>query len=69
MGSNPHIGLISSLPPLKAVKVLDQLRGRIRYLHYSRRTEEVSVHSLQRCVARGHTRGGSGGCLLVCPGS
>lgn len=32
------------LPPLKAVKVLDQLRERIRYLHYSLRTEEAYVH-------------------------
>lgn len=33
----------TSLPPLKAVKVLDQLRERIRYLHYSIRTEETYV--------------------------
>ena len=33
-----------SLPPLKSVKVLDQLRERIRYLHYSIRTEEAYVH-------------------------
>ena len=32
------------LPPLKSVKVLDQLRERIRYLHYSIRTEEAYVH-------------------------
>jgi len=32
------------LPPLKSVKVLDQLRERIGYLHYSIRTEEVYVH-------------------------
>jgi integron integrase len=32
------------LPPLKAVKLLDQLRERIRYLHYSIRTEEVYVY-------------------------
>jgi hypothetical protein len=31
-------------PPLKAVKVLDQLWERIRYLHYSLRTEEAYVH-------------------------
>lgn len=31
-------------PGLKSVKVLDQLRERIRYLHYSRRTEEAYVH-------------------------
>jgi integrase len=32
------------LPALRSVKVLDQLRERIRYLHYSRRTEEAYVH-------------------------
>ena len=35
---------IAPLPPLKAAKVLDQLRERIRYLHYSIRTEEVYVY-------------------------
>lgn len=33
-----------SFPPLQSVKVLDQLRERIRYLHYSIRTEEAYVH-------------------------
>jgi hypothetical protein len=32
------------LPALKSVKVIDQLRERIRYLHYSIRTEEAYVH-------------------------
>lgn len=32
------------LPPLRSVKVLDQLRERIRYLHYSIRTEQAYVH-------------------------
>lgn len=32
------------LPPLRAVRLLDQLRERIRYLHYSLRTEDVYVH-------------------------
>lgn len=32
------------LPPLTAVKVLDQLRERIRYLHYSLRTEKSYVY-------------------------
>ena len=31
-------------PPLKSVKLLDQVRERIRYLHYSLRTEEAYVH-------------------------
>ena len=39
-----------TLPPLKAVKVLDQLRERIRYLHYSRRTEEAYVHWVKRFI-------------------
>ena len=34
----------SQLPPLKSAKVLDQLRERIRYLHYSIRTEETYVY-------------------------
>jgi len=32
------------LPPLHSTKVLDQLRERIRYLHYSIRTEDVYVY-------------------------
>ena len=28
-------------PPLKAAKLLDQVKERIRYLHYSIRTEEA----------------------------
>ena len=32
------------LPALRAVKVLDQLRERLRYMHYSVRTEETYVH-------------------------
>jgi hypothetical protein len=31
------------LPPLRSTRLLDQVRERIRYLHYSRRTEEVYV--------------------------
>lgn len=31
------------LPPLRAVRLLDQLRERIRFLHYSRRTEQAYV--------------------------
>ena len=33
-----------ALPPLKSVKLLDQLRERIRYLHNSIRTEESYVY-------------------------
>ena len=31
-------------PPLRSARVLDQVRERIRYLHYSIRTEEAYVH-------------------------
>ena len=32
------------LPPLRSARLLDQLRERIRYLHYSIRTEDAYVH-------------------------
>src|SRR5690606_35560047 len=32
------------LPPLKSVRLLDQLRERIRFLHYSLRTEQAYVY-------------------------
>lgn len=38
----PPLG--SSLPPLRAVRLLDQLRERIRYMHYSRSTEDIYVY-------------------------
>lgn len=31
-------------PPLQSVRVLDQLRERIRYMHYSLSTEQVYVY-------------------------
>lgn len=34
----------SDLPPLQASRLLDQLRERVRYLHYSRRTEDAYVY-------------------------
>ncbi|MBP6224992.1 MAG: phage integrase N-terminal SAM-like domain-containing protein [Rhizobacter sp.] len=34
----------SHLPPLRSVRVLDQLRERLRFMHYSLRTEEVYVY-------------------------
>jgi integron integrase len=43
------------LPPLKSVRVLDQLRERIRYLHYSIRTEEAYVYWV-RAFIRFHGR-------------
>ena len=32
------------LPPLQSARILDQLRERIRYMHYSLRTEEAYVY-------------------------
>ena len=32
------------MPPLQSVRILDQMRERIRYLHYSLRTEEAYVY-------------------------
>ena len=43
-------------PPLQSVRVLDQLRERIRYMHYSLRTEQVYVYWVRffiRWSARG----------------
>lgn len=45
----------SFLPPLTAVKVLDQLRERVRYLHYSLRTEKTYVYWV-RFYIRFHNR-------------
>ena len=36
-------GVKNHLPPLQAVRILDQVRERIRYLHYSLRTEVAYV--------------------------
>ncbi len=35
---------VVQLPPLRSVRVLDQLRERLRLLHYSLRTEEACVY-------------------------
>ena len=39
-----------SLPPLQAPRLLDQVRERIRFLHYSRSTEDVYVHWIRAFV-------------------
>jgi integron integrase len=43
------------LPPLTSIRVLDQLRERIRYLHYSLRTEKTYVYWV-RFYIRFHNR-------------
>lgn len=40
-------------PPLRSVRLLDQLRERIRYRHYSLRTEQAYVYWV-RCFIRFH---------------
>ena len=47
--------LTSNLPALRATRVLDQLRERVRYMHYSIRTEEAYVHWV-RAFIRFHER-------------
>jgi len=38
------------LPPLRSARLLDQVRERIRYLHYSIRTEEAYVHWIRAFI-------------------
>ncbi|RYD62281.1 MAG: integrase, partial [Verrucomicrobiaceae bacterium] len=38
------------LPPLQSPRLLDQVRERIRLLHYSRRTEEAYVYWVRAFV-------------------
>src|SRR5438128_249387 len=35
---------MSDLPPLQSSGLIDQLRERVRYMHYSIRTEQAYVH-------------------------
>lgn len=44
-------------PPLQSIRLLDQLRERIRYMHYSLSTEKVYVYWV-RFFIRWHGRGG-----------
>lgn len=42
--ANPPDRTPQPLPPLRSVRLLDQVRERVQYLHYSRRTEQAYVH-------------------------
>ena len=44
-------------PPLQSTRLLDQLRERIRYMHYSLSTEKVYLYWV-RFFIRWHGRGG-----------
>lgn len=43
-------GTPSERPPLQSVRLLDQLRERIRYKHYSIRTEQIYVQWVRRFI-------------------
>ena len=45
------------MPVLRSIRLLDQLRERIRYLHYSLSTEKAYVHWV-RFFIRWHGQGG-----------
>lgn len=44
-------------PPLKSTRLLDQLRERIRYMHFSLSTEKVYLYWVRFFIRR-HGRGG-----------
>ena len=46
--SNPNAAVVACGPP--PARLLDQVRERIRYLHYSIRTEEAYVHWVKAFV-------------------
>ena len=41
---------VPSLPPLQSARLLDQVRERVRYLHYSLRTEQAYVYWVRAFV-------------------
>ena len=45
-------------PPLQSVRLLDQVRERIRYLHYSLKTEKAYLYWIRFFVRRSATRPG-----------
>ena len=47
---------VPQLPPLQAPRLLDQVRERVRYLHYSIRTEQAYVHWVRAFVRFHHMR-------------
>lgn len=61
----------TGVPLLQSTRLLDQVRERVRYLHYRLKTEKAYLcigsvfHSLERCAKRGHAasarHGGDGG--------
>ena len=46
----PSSKLPSSLPSLESSRLIDQVRERVRYLHYSIRTEQAYVHWIKAFV-------------------
>ena len=48
----------SGAPPLQSARLLDQVRGRIRYLHYSLKTEKACLYGLRFFVRWSATQPG-----------
>ena len=47
---HPPSKIPSSLPPIESSRLIDQVRERVRYLHYSIRTEQAYVHWIKAFV-------------------
>lgn len=47
---HPKSALLASLPPIKATRLMDQVRERVRYLHYSIRTEQAYLHWIKAFI-------------------
>ena len=47
---HPKSTLLASLPPIQATRLMDQVRERVRYLHYSLRTEQAYLHWIKAFI-------------------
>lgn len=47
---HPKSAPLASLPPIKATRLMDQVRERVRYLHYSIRTEQAYLHWIKAFI-------------------
>ncbi len=47
---HPKSTLLASLPPIQATRLMDQVRERVRYLHYSIRTEQAYLHWIKAFI-------------------
>lgn len=56
MGIRYQTAMVSPRPPLRSVRLLDQLVEQIRYLHYSLRTERAYIFWVRRFIRFHHLR-------------